>query len=90
MTQPSLFDRLGALRPAVLLMLVTSLALLCSPTAALAQDDVGSVAWLSGCWVADAGHERWDEVWIEPEGGLIERARLRAELCTEGALKASR
>ncbi len=69
MTQPSLFDRLGALRPAVLL--VAPLVLLCPPTAALAQDDVDSVAWLSGCWVADAGDERWDEVWMEPEGGLM-------------------
>ena len=32
--------------------------LLGSPIAALAQDDVGSAAWLSGCWVASAGDVR--------------------------------
>ena len=69
MTRPTLLDRLGVLRPAVLL--VAPLVLLGSPTAALAQDDVGSVAWLSGCWVASAGDVRTDEVWMEPEGGLM-------------------
>ena len=47
------------------------LLLLGSPIAALAQDDVGSVAWLSGCWVASAGDVLSEEVWMEPEGGLM-------------------
>ena len=64
-----LFDRPGVLRPAVLF--VAPLLLLGSPTAALAQNHVDSVAWLSGCWVASAGNVRTDEVWMEPEGGLM-------------------
>ncbi len=69
MTQPTLFDRLGVLRLAGLL--VAPLVLLGSPIAALAQDDVRSAAWLSGCWVASDGDVRSDEVWMEPEGGLM-------------------
>ena len=45
--------------------------LLASPMVALAQDDVGSAAWLSGCWVASAGDVRSEEVWMEPGGGLM-------------------
>ena len=45
--------------------------LLVSPIAALAQSDVSSAAWLSGCWVASADDERWEEVWMQPEGGLM-------------------
>lgn len=48
-----------------------SFVLLASPIAALAQDDVGSAAWLSGCWVASASDVRSEEVWMEPEGGLM-------------------
>ncbi len=69
MTQPTLFDRLGVLRPAGLLF--APLVLLGSPIDALAQDDVGSAAWLSGCWVASAGDVRSEEVWMEPQGGLM-------------------
>ncbi|HIF22947.1 MAG TPA: hypothetical protein EYQ27_13835, partial [Gemmatimonadetes bacterium] len=48
-----------------------SFVLLASPIAALAQDDVGSAAWLSGCRVASASDVRSEEVWMEPEGGLM-------------------
>ena len=50
---------------------LASLVLLGSPIAALAQDDVDSAVWLSGCWVASAGDIRSEEVWMEPEGGLM-------------------
>ena len=50
---------------------LASLVLLGSPIAALAQDDVDSAVWLSGCWVASAGDVRSEEVWMEPEGGLM-------------------
>ncbi len=69
MTPPTLFDRLGVLRLAGLLC--APLVLLGSPIDALAQDDVGSAAWLSGCWVASDGDVRSEEVWMEPEGGLM-------------------
>ncbi len=46
MTRLALFERLGVLRPAGLL--VAPLVLLASPFAALAQDDVSATAWLSG------------------------------------------
>ena len=45
--------------------------LLGSPMAALAQDDVDSAAWLSGCWVASAGDVHSEEVWMKPDGGLM-------------------
>ncbi len=45
--------------------------LLGSPMVALAQDDVASAAWLSGCWVASSGNVRSEEVWMEPGGGLM-------------------
>ncbi len=45
--------------------------LLGSPMAALAQDDVDSATWLSGCWVASAGDVRSEEVWMKPDGGLM-------------------
>ena len=64
-----LFERIGVFRPACLL--VAPLMLLGSPITTLAQDDVGSAAWLSGCWVASAGDVRSEEVWMEPEGGLM-------------------
>ncbi len=60
MTRIALLERLGALAPAGLL--VAPLVLLGSPMAALAQDDVGSAAWLRGCWVASAGDVRSEEV----------------------------
>ncbi len=41
------------------------------PIAALAQDDVSSATWLSGCWVASSGETRSEEVWMQPEGGLM-------------------
>ena len=69
MTRLALFEHLGTLRPAGLL--VAPLVLLGSPIAALAQDDVGSAAWLSGCWVASAGDVRSEEVWMKPDGGLM-------------------
>ena len=55
----------------VLALFVVPLVLLGSPTAALAQNDVDSVAWLSGCWVASAGEVRTEEDWMAPEGGLM-------------------
>jgi hypothetical protein len=48
-----------------------SLVLLAFPMAAVAQDDVASAAWLSGCWVTSAADVRSEEVWMEPEGGLM-------------------
>jgi len=47
------------------------LLLLGFPIAALAQDDVSSATWLSGCWVASSGETRSEEVWMQPEGGLM-------------------
>ena len=55
----------------IAVLLVAPFVLLSSPAAALAQNDVNSMAWLSGCWVASAGDVRTDEVWMEPEGGLM-------------------
>ncbi len=69
MIQPTFFDRLGVLRPGGLLF--APLVLLGAPIDALAQDDVGSTAWLSGCWVASADDVRSEEVWMEPAGGLM-------------------
>ncbi len=69
MTRLTLFEHIGVFRPARLL--VAPLVLLGSPNTMLAQDDVGSAAWLSGCWVASAGDVRSEEVWMEPEGGLM-------------------
>ena len=65
-------QRLGVLRTAGLLAaLVGLLVLLGSTIPVLAQDDVDSAAWLSGCWVASAGDVRSDEVWMAPAGGLM-------------------
>ena len=50
---------------------LASLVILGTPIAALAQDDVDSAAWLSGCWVASAGDVRSEEVWMKPDGGLM-------------------
>ena len=58
------------LAPASLASLA-SLVILGTPIAALAQDDVDSAAWLSGCWVASAGDVRSEEVWMKPDGGLM-------------------
>ena len=56
-------------------LLVVPVALLVTAGAVVAQvvaqDDVRSAAWLSGCWVASAGDNRTDEVWMEPEGGMM-------------------
>ncbi len=74
MIRPALFDRPGllctdGLLAALLVLLAGPIAAL--PRAALAQDDVDSAAWLSGCWIASAGDSRSEEVWMEPEGGLM-------------------
>ena len=69
MIRLTLFEHFGVFRPACLL--VAPLVLLGSPNTMLAQDDVDSAAWLSGCWVASAGEVRSEEVWMEPEGGLM-------------------
>lgn len=69
MTRLALSERPGVLGLAGLLM--APLVLLGSPLAALAQDDLGSAAWLTGCWVASAGDVRSEEVWMEPQGGLM-------------------
>ena len=61
----------NASAPIPIYLLVAPLVLLGSPMAALAQDDVGSAAWLRGCWVASAGDVHSEEVWMEPDGGLM-------------------
>ena len=75
MTRPTLLERLDVLRPTLqfvtAVVLLSCPVLLCSPIAARAQDDVDQAAWLSGCWVASAGDVRTEEVWMEPEGGLM-------------------
>ena len=35
------------------------------------ETPVGSVSWMSGCWVASSGDRHWQEVWMEPRGGLM-------------------
>ena len=61
--------RLPRLLTASVVLLAGPIAAL--PQAALAQDDVEAAAWLSGCWIASAGDSRSEEVWMEPEGGLM-------------------
>ena len=60
-------------------LLVAPLVLLGSPIAALAQNDVGSAAWLGGCWVASAGDVRSEEVWMNFQATEVSTQRLRFE-----------
>ncbi len=75
MTRPTILEGLDGLRPTlqrvVPVVLLCCTALLGSPVAASAQHDVDQAAWLGGCWVASAGDVRTEEIWMEPEGGLM-------------------
>ncbi len=41
-----------------------------APPSAVPQD-VEDAAWLAGCWAAENGESRSDEVWMAPAGGLM-------------------
>jgi photosystem II stability/assembly factor-like uncharacterized protein len=36
-----------------------------------AQQGIEDAGWLAGCWTAEGGGSRTDEVWMAPEGGLM-------------------
>jgi hypothetical protein len=52
--------------------LALSLWVLAAPCQVAAQTaPLDSVAWLSGCWLAAAGENTTEEVWLQPHGGLM-------------------
>ena len=60
-------ELLGSVRHLLCVLLVS----VTYPIVASAQDDVDVASWLAGCWVATGGEVRTDEVWMEPDGGMM-------------------
>lgn len=60
-------ERFGLLRLLFCVLLVS----ITSPGVARAQDDVEVASWLAGRWMATVGEVRSDEVWMEPDGGMM-------------------
>lgn len=45
--------------------------LLCGPALLAQSEEIQTVSWLSGCWMASSGERTTEEVWLKPAGGLM-------------------